>query len=151
MLHEAKRPLSGAKPIPRIFLGMRNFVTHEMVSGNHSKVSETANISQRTLLAEVEDWHGKLNPQSFPTTAVALLLVAPVDRQKHVGLGTGETTGRQSALRVAEICTSGRLSSEIKRIRMLDPICFLELLGKAFHPDEGGRSKSIDQHSYLPA
>ena len=41
--------------------------------------------------------------------------------------------------------------SKIKRIRMLDSVCLLQLLGKAFHPNKGGRSWTIDQHSYLPA
>lgn len=119
--------------------------------GHHSKISEAANIFERTFGAEVEDWHGKFNPQCFPPTAVALLLVAPVDRQQHIELGVREPTGGQGALCVTKVETIGRLGSEIKRIRMLDSSFFLELFGKAFHPNKGGRSKTIDQHSYLPA
>jgi len=62
MLHETKRTLSCTKPIPRIFLIVGNVITNEMVIGNHSKVSETPDVSERTFGAEVEDRGGKLNP-----------------------------------------------------------------------------------------
>jgi len=66
---------------------------------------------------------------------MAALLVTPVDRQQHIGLGVRETIGRQSALCMTKVDTIGRLGSKIKRVRMLDSVCLLQLLGKAFHPN----------------